>query len=115
MNTLKIKLIAIALIFGGMFFTNQALATTNPDSVTAKGEDSLLDEEVNDIIESLDNDQELWTEDIITYEVYSSNDELLFTKQSERTSPLKDVEFLSILDKSDFLMEYNNIRVYRMD
>ena len=115
MNTLKIKLIAIALIFGGMFFTNQALATTNPDSVTGNSENSLLDEEVDEIIEALETDHELWTEDIITYEVYSNNDELLFTKQSERTTPLNDVEFLTVLEKSDFLMEYNNIRVYRMD
>ena len=117
MKTLN-KIFATTLASIVMFTSTSALANGNkPDSTSTDitfEEEIISDAELDMIIMDLENDDELWLESTVTYEIYDNNDNLVISLDVKRSEPLNNQKLSKLVAKSDFLMSYNNTNYYRL-
>lgn len=77
--------------------------------------ETMSDVELNEIIFSLEDETTTWLDDVVTYYIYDSEDNLIMKKQTSRVAPLNDAELVKTLAKSDLLMTDNNEVYYRLN
>ncbi len=124
MNTLnkKIAFFIAALMFAVSFSVSASGNENKSDSAYSTFESGLTfvaetmsDVELNEIIFSLEDETTTWLDDVVTYYIYDSEDNLIMKKQTSRVAPLNDAELVKTLAKSDLLMTDNNEVYYRLN
>ncbi len=117
MKTSINKLFA-ALLVAIVFTAGSVLANGNNPSESSSVHDECLyqlsEQDIQEILISLEDDGPAWLNETITYQIFDAEDNLIMEKEIARDAPLNDSQLVTLLAKSDLIMNYNNTSYYRL-
>ncbi len=119
-NTITRKVtLATSILFGTLLFSS-TIANANPtnkneEKKEATSEATIVEAEVMDYLENEDSFVAMFKAlNAPTVKVFDKNDALIFSGKVADLNNIKDKKVLSVIHKSDFLMQLDNTAYYKL-